>query len=376
MSKGENIFKRKDGRWEGRYIKEYDYTGKIKYGYVYGKTYREAKEKVVQHKAAVLNGTPILSSRARQKLSFYCDAWLNSRKNKLKESTYDKYNSIANKYIKKQLGHLDPANITNSTIEGFTSWLIDEQKLSMKSVKDILVILHSIMKYTSKQLPGCMRQIEFVYPKEEKKEMRILTNDEQIRLVHYLMHDIDGCKLGVLLALYTGLRIGEVCALTWNDICLDCQLIKISSTVQRLKTKDNTNDKKTRLVTSSAKTDSSIRIIPMTNALAELCKSLKPLNNDAYVLSGNEKLIEPRSLQYRFKKYMKACSIEGIHFHSLRHTFATRCVEVGFEIKSLSEILGHSTTSITLNRYVHSNIELKRLNMNKLNDMMHQISLQ
>ncbi|MBQ4342386.1 MAG: phage integrase SAM-like domain-containing protein [Erysipelotrichaceae bacterium] len=174
MAKGENIFKRKDGRWEARYVKEYDYTGKIKYGYCYGKTYREAKEKAAQHKAAILNGTPIVSSRVRQKFSVYCDQWLNANKTRLKISTINKYESIFNKYIKIQLGHMDPAKFSNRTIEGFTNFLLETHHLSAKTVKDILIILQAVIKYTSKQLPGCMASIDFVFPKEEKKKYEYL----------------------------------------------------------------------------------------------------------------------------------------------------------------------------------------------------------
>ena len=110
-----------------------------------------------------------------------------------------------------------------------------------------------------------------------------------------------------------------------------------------------------------------MRIIPLNDYAAELCARWYVPSPSAYVLTGeSNKFIEPRALQYRLGKYAKACNLEGVHFHALRHTFATRCVEVGFEIKSLSEILGHSSSRITLDRYVHSSIELKRDNMKKL----------
>ena len=114
------------------------------------------------------------------------------------------------------------------------------------------------------------------------------------------------------------------------------------------------------------KSNTSTRIIPLTDSLTVLCEQMKPEEPSAYVLTGTESYMEPRALQYRLKKYTNQCGLDGVHFHTLRHTFATRCVEVGFEIKSLSEILGHANTTITLEKYVHSSLELKRNNMNKL----------
>jgi len=164
----------------------------------------------------------------------------------------------------------------------------------------------------------------------------------------------------------TGMRIGEVCALRWADISLTDRTIRVHSTMQRLKNYDETSTAKTKIVVTTPKTDTSFRIIPLTHFAAELCRSMDPHDPEAYILTGTAQFMEPRVLQYRFKKHTAACGLEGMHFHALRHTFATRCVEVGFEIKSLSEILGHASTAITLERYVHTSIELKRANMDKL----------
>ena len=135
--------------------------------------------------------------------------------------------------------------------------------------------------------------------------------------------------------------------------------------MQRLKDVDR-GDNRTKVMIGTPKSRCSVRVIPMSGQLAELCRRMRCLNDRAYILTGGERYIEPRTLQYRLKKYTAECGLEGVHFHTLRHTFATRAVEAGFEIKSLSEILGHSTTRITLDRYVHSSLELKRSNMNKL----------
>lgn len=180
------------------------------------------------------------------------------------------------------------------------------------------------------------------------------------------MEDLDRCKLGILLSLFTGLRIGEICALRWADISLADKTLTVSNTMQRIMSIDN-KQQKTEVIIGNPKSDSSFRVVPLTEMAFQICTTLRCLSPEAFILSGtSHKYVEPRVLQYRLKKYSKECGIKDLHFHVLRHTFATRCVEVGFEIKSLSEILGHSSPRVTLERYIHPSIQLKRDNINKL----------
>lgn len=158
----------------------------------------------------------------------------------------------------------------------------------------------------------------------------------------------------------------ELCALRWENISLKDNTIKICSTMQRLKDINTDQESKTKIVIGSPKSDTSTRTIPISETAADLCRKMNPQSPAAFVLTGNLHYMEPRTLQYRMERYTETCGLDGVHFHTLRHTFATRCVEVGFEVKSLSEILGHANTTITLDRYVHSSMELKRDNMNKL----------
>lgn len=366
MAKGENIFKRKDGRWEARYIKGYELSGKIKYGFCYGKTYKEAKEKVTAYKAALLHGEVLPNKGKRNRFSFFCDEWFRGLSCTCKESTLVKYGYILDKHIKPKLGGAYPAGISTGLVDSFRDELINKDGLSPKSVKDILMVLRSILKYTSKQYPGVFQPIEITYPREVKKEMRVLTREEQSRFISYLLDDMDACKFGTFIALFTGMRIGEICALKWENISLKDGTIKVDRTMQRLKNIEDDAQTKTKIVVSSPKSDNSRRIIPMTKQAAELCAKMQPDSQASYVLTGNVHYMEPRALQYRLEKYTQECGLDGVHFHTLRHTFATHCVEVGFELKSLSEILGHSSTTLTLDRYVHASIELKRDNMSKL----------
>lgn len=361
--RGENIYKRKDNRWEGRYIREYGADGKARLGYVYGKTYKEVREKLQNVKTA----EPKICSASGKLFSIYCDEWLLLSRNRVKESTYVKYRKVIDKHLKPGMGQYLPEKINALVIEEFSNALLVEKNLSPKTVCDILTVLHTILKYIYKQDNVAERKIEIIYPKDEKKDMRILSLEEQDRFTKYLIDDMDEVKFGILLALFSGMRIGELCALKWKDINLVYKTITVNSTMQRIANTGESTAKKTKILVSSAKSEHSKRVIPLTEWSEALCRQMVLQNSEAYVLTGSEKrFMEPRTLQYRLKKYTSACNLEGVHFHTLRHTFATRCVEVDFELKSLSKILGHASSKITLDRYVHSSLELKRANMEKL----------
>ena len=365
MAKGENIFKRKDGQWEARYIKGHELSGKIKYGYCYGKTYKEAKEKVTERKTALAAGHPLPPQRGAGKLARYCDEWLQLNRSRVKEATYVKYGAILEKHIKPQLGDCAPNALTTAAIGQYTRGLLEEG-LAPKTVRDILTVLRSLLRYLSAQYPGLVPPLEIVYPKEDRKEMRVLDKAEQERLTRYLLTDMDACRFGILLALSTGMRIGEICALRWEDISLPDRTVRIHATMQRLKDLDGDGAGRTKIVIGPPKSRASVRTVPMTAQIAALCARMQQEDRTAFVLTGTRQHMEPRTMQYRLKRYTQDCALEDVHFHTLRHTFATRCVEVGFEIKTLSEILGHSTTTVTLDRYVHPSMELKRNNMDKL----------
>ncbi len=363
--KGENIFKRKDGRWEARYVKGHDISGKIKYGFCYGKTYREAREKSEQCRAALRNNAPAPSSRERRRFSFFCEEWLKAQQKKVKESSYIKYNTILSKRIIPKLGGVFPLGFSTSLVGQFGQELLDEG-MSASTVRDTLVVLRSILKFTASQFPGIFPTVEINYPKEQKKEARVLTVEEQRRFMECLREDMDLCKFGILLALLTGLRIGELCALRWENISLRDKTIRVEATMQRLHDDEGGQEKKTKIVIGKPKSDSSVRTIPIPASMLDVCARFDPHCPSAFVLTGTQDCLEPRKLQRRLQKLTNACGLEGVHFHTLRHSFATRCMEVGFEIKSLSEILGHSSTAITLDCYVHSSMEVKRSNMNLL----------
>lgn len=164
MAKGENIFKRKDGRWEARYIKGRGLSGKVKHGYCYGKTYREAKEKAEKCKAALANGHPLPTAKAQSPFSVYCAEWLDRKKDKVKESTYIKYTTVLERHIIPNLGMCCPLGFTTELIDDFIKQLQFEEELSPKTVYDILVVLHIILKFTVSKGLVSLGMVQINYP--------------------------------------------------------------------------------------------------------------------------------------------------------------------------------------------------------------------
>lgn len=363
--KGENIFKRKDGRWEARYEKGRDPNGRIIYGYCYAGTYREARQKVNVLKASVIEGRHTEKRSQSEHFGSYCDVWLQEKAALVKQSTLVKYSSVVQNHIRPALGDYRLSAISNDACCKFKEKLVQAGH-SPKMVRDILTVLRAILKFVHKSNPSFHCEMDFPMPKDQRKEMRVLSLEEELKFIRFLSDDMDACKFGILIAIMTGMRIGEICALKWGAISFTDATVNVSSTMQRLKNFDGNSTAKTSIVIGMPKSQTSSRTIPLTAECLSLCMRMRNINLDAYILTGTTDYLEPRALQYRMGKYTKACGLEGVHFHTLRHTFATRAVEVGFEIKSLSEILGHANTTITLDRYVHSSLQLKRQNMDKL----------
>ena len=356
--RGENIRKRADGRWEGRYIESYTSTGKACYRSVYGTTYAETREKLKQHKKLSDRG---ISSKVY--MTELCKEWLNSKKSVIKESTYVKYSNFIENHIVPYFREIKAAFITSDVVNEFIS---ERENLSVKTVRDMLSVLIQIIKYgQNKNYIGYFDFDGVLYPKAAKKELPILKNTELIKLVNYVQLSFEIQKIGVLLSLFMGLRLGEICALQWKDVNFSEETIHIHKTMQRLKNLDSNAEHKTRIVIDAPKSQKSMREIPVPSFLMNLLKEYRSAD-EAYMLTGTLDYIEPRVYQRMFSRYLKESGIADINFHALRHTFATRAVEQEFDIKSLSEILGHSSVKFTLERYVHPSDEYKKMNLEKL----------
>lgn len=277
-----------------------------------------------------------------------------------------KYSAIVDKHIKPAIGGYLIQAIDSLTIEQFGHDLLTEKALAPKTVRDILSLLKTVLQYAHKTVSG-IDLVEVIYPKLPKQEMRILSREEQDIFVQYLLNDPDPCKFGVLFFAVNRFANRRDLCLEMTKHFLADRTVSVSSTMQRLKNSDGGSSSKTSIRISTPKSDSSLRIIPLSDYLIDICNQWTWIAPEAYVLTGDlDRFVEPRTLQYRLAKYTKDCNLDGVHYHVLRHTFATRCVEVDFEIKSLSEVLGHSSPRITLERYAHSSMELKIDNMKKL----------
>ncbi|MCD7860267.1 MAG: site-specific integrase [Firmicutes bacterium] len=366
MRTGENIFKRKDGRREARYHRGRDSSGRILYGYCYGRTYAEAKQRLEQAKTSGVPPELHCAEQKEQTLRYWAQFWLQRNRLRLRDSTYVKYLGFLDNHILPYLGELTPSQLREEDVAAFSGELLGAKGLSSKTAKDILVVLHSILRFTEKQLPNTVERMDFVYPSQERAEIRVLSVAEQERLTNYLLTDTDACKFGVLLALLTGLRIGELCALRWDHVLLEHRLLRVDASMQRIRNLDANAASKTVVVIGAPKSQASRRAIPLAESLVNLAQSFSPEDSGSYVLTGTARYMEPRTLQRRFAKYARDCELENVTVHTCRHTFATRCIEAGFEMKSLSEIMGHANTAITMNRYVHCSMDWKRKNMEKV----------
>lgn len=370
--KGENIYKRKDGRWEGRYIYSYDGNGKAKYKYLYAKTYAEVKRKLIS--AQSLSQLIMLQQETdnKNKYNLWLDDWLSNKKTVVKESTFIRYKNIVENHIKPELGEYSVGKISTSLLMHFITSKYENGRLngqgglSAKTISDIMIIVKDSFQYIQSNGVTVICNFNSLNVKQVQKEMRVLSMAEEQKLVTTLISDMDIYKLGIFICLYTGIRIGELCALQWKNISLSEKTIKIEKTMQRVQCADANAPMKTHITVTNPKSYSSIRIIPIPDFLLNNIKKFQGLPN-SYILSNkNHNYIEPRTMQNRFKSYLTVAGIEDANFHSLRHTFATRCIEAGFDVKTLSEILGHASVKITLDKYVHSSMQLKKSNMEKL----------
>lgn len=291
-------------------------------------------------------------------------SWLLFKKNCVKNSTYFRYKYLINQYLLPYFKEKSIYYFINYDFNIYINYL--SKDLSPKTIKDIIVIFKSILKYIERKYNIDYKLDLIAIPKIKNVEVQVLSDIEKFKLEKYCLANNNLKNIGIIICLNTGLRLGEICGLTWNDINLQDSFIIINKTVQRIyKGKDNT-----LVQIDTPKTEKSIRKIPIPQKIIYVLKELKKQNKyhgEEYFLTGHErKYMEPRNYQRIFKNCCKKCGIQDYNFHVLRHTFATNCIKIGMDVKSLSELLGHSNVSITLNKYVHSSLNVQRKFLNKL----------
>jgi len=344
--KGENIFKRKDGRFEARYLISYQ-NGIPNYGYLYGKTYREVKEK--RRLLTIMPKENKVTNKAL--FEYYLKEWLSNRSTKIKRSSYMVYANKINKYLIPDLGNKPIYCLNQELIE---EYLNDKLIfLDTNTVHEMGTILKSVIKEFK-------LDIDFNTPIRKKKKIDVFQDSEIELLEFFCLTKEDAPTLGILICLYTGLRIGELCALRKENFDLKNKIIYVNHTLIRVKT-DNMYCK-TKVILEDPKSTSSNRIVPIATKLVEpLERILNSIYSDNYFfLTGSLHYMEPRTYYNKYLKYLKRWGIKKHKFHALRHTFATIAVEKNMDVKALSEVLGHSSVAITLNLYVHPSLNYKK----------------
>lgn len=295
--------------------------------------------------------------------------WLNAKYeeytlNKLKEQTYIKYYDIARRIIIPKLGYEKFSKLDNKMIKNFFDYE-DINKLALTTKKTLYYIINASCKYgISMGYKTNINKIDISF-KNPKPKTIYLTKYEQ-KKIEEILNKRNGLKeLGILMCLYTGLRVGELCALRWKDVDLKNKFYRINYTVQRIKNYDIDSEYKTKLILSEPKSINSKRIVPIPDFLLPILKKYRNDDN-IFIFSNKTTPRDPRTFESYFERLLKKCKINNINFHALRHTFATRSLEAGMDIKTLSEILGHSSYRITLDIYVHSSFDLKKDAINVL----------
>ncbi|MEI5993972.1 tyrosine-type recombinase/integrase [Candidatus Enterococcus mansonii] len=357
MARGENIYKRKDGRWEGRYPKARKMDGSIHYGYIYGRNYRTVRNQLIEKKAIYSIQNEKGNHVFHGTVGDWVNIWLNQQMvEQLKESTYASYQSKLTIHVLPVIGRIP----LNSLHTGHLDQLVTQlnEKLAPNSVHIVFRIIKSCLKVAQERGHIFLNPAEHTrLPKIEKKQLPALTRGQQAQVIKESKKNTKG--LPILLALETGMRIGEICALKWSDIDFEQQIINVRRTKQRI-TSRSFGKEKTKLIETTPKTRKAIRTIPITETLMEQLLKAKDQASSAAVVEINGHAVEPRTISYRFEKLKKKLGLSDIVFHSLRHTFATRCVEIGINIATVSALLGHASIKMTLDTYTSSFIDDQR----------------
>ena len=280
--------------------------------------------------------------------------YLSDKTGKVKGSTLKCYRFNIRKYILPHLGGRIAAEMAVEDIDDYMEMMLENY--SPKLVREVASLLLAILRIAGLNFTG-----EVALPKVRQKAVEVFTKPELLEIGKTVLRRPDETGVGILLTAYTGIRLGELCGLQWQDVNVDAGTLHVQRTVERIAQAGGG----TCLTVQTPKTESSDRWIPIPREMLEMLKA-DHRSPDAYLLTGGVTLPDPRTCQYRYKALLNRCGVGYRSFHALRHTFATRALECGMDIKTLSELMGHKNASITLNRYAHSMMDTKIAAMNKL----------
>lgn len=304
----------------------------------------------------------------------WLNLWLeNYVKPAAKPKTYTRYNEIVHRHLIDELGETEVKKITPLILQKYVTELLSSgnkktaEGLSASTVNIMITVIQNSLlmaynlSYIEREVAGKIKR-----PKAKEKRVNSFTIAEQKLIEEEILRRKKTKMYGILLCLYMGLRIGELLALEWTDIDFTKKELSITKTCFDGKDKNGVF----RRITNSPKTDTSIRIIPVPKNLIPILKEMKMKARNQYVISDSDKILMVRSYQRSFERLLKRLGIKHKGFHSLRHTFATRALEIGVDVKTLAEILGHKNANITLQRYAHSMPEHKKEIMNKIGKLL------
>ena len=305
---------------------------------------------------------------AENKFSKIVALWKEDKKQYVKRSTFAAYTLLFENHILPSFGEM--ALVEEQDVQTFVFRKLNEG-LSHKTIKDILIVLKMILRFGAKNQMTEYRQIDIKFPTErDKHSIDILNRSHQKQIMEYIRLHFTFKNLGIYICLSAGMRIGEICALTWDDLDVENGIIHVRKTIQRIYVIEE-HRKYTEVILDTPKTKNSIREIPMTKNLLKMIRPIKKIvNGNFYVLTNEPKPTEPRTYRNYYKQFMQSLGLPLIKFHGLRHSFATRCIESKCDYKTVSVLLGHSNISTTLNLYVHPNLEQKKRCMEQMSRLL------
>lgn len=357
--RGDNIHKRKDGRWEGRYKDGYREDGSVKYSSVYAYSYSECKKKLTE---AQSSSKSIIKIKTEKLFSDLLIQWLFTNQIRLKGASEAKYTNVIESHIIPAIGGVKLSDLNSSTINAFLDRQLNQggikngEALAPSYVRTMAIIIEAAINYGVMEGLCNPLRTPINKPSVPKKDLVILSRIAEATLTEILMCDSSKVAIGTLVALQAGLRIGEVCALRWSDVDFENNVIHIRHTISRVPSPNS--EHKTMLILDTPKTPSSLRDIPMPSSLRKVLLIAYQNRTSKYVVSDNQTFVGTRTFDYQYRKLLKKYNIQIFSFHTLRHTYATRCAEHGMDAKTLSRLLGHSSSTTSLNIYVHPSLDI------------------
>lgn len=362
--RGENIYKRKDGRYEGRYVLGKRPDGRTKFGYVYGYQFGEVRRRLLEKKAILMRQNTDFGLECRCTLEVWAEEWLRGRlADGMKPSTHQTYRSLLDRYLLPELGGYRLGALTPEILREHLAQM-GERGLSQSTVLVTFRLLSGILKgacEAEKLRQNPCRRVKL--HAEAPEEQRVLSANEQRRLVNGAR---DFKDVPALLSLYTGMRLGEVSGLRWDDVDWESGCLRVRRTAQRMRRMRQEEASRTCLTTNRPKSASSTRTIPVPAFLMDALRAMREANPESGYVFGGASPAEPRTLQRRFQSLAKRAGVSNVHFHTLRHSFATRLLELGVDVKTISKLLGHSSVRTTLDFYAHSMRESQRRAIDRL----------